>query len=325
MKTKLRRILFGIAAAIALLVAAVIVRFYGFAPRSRPAPVMTAPTNAEAIARGKYFAHHVMGCVGCHSEVDTTIPGEPIVEGRIGSGRDFGDDGSPVHIRAANITPDPDTGLGRWTDGEIARAIREGVSRDGRPLFPMMPYQTYGQTMSDGEVLDVIAYLRTLKPITNDPGRPSVAFPISMFVRTAPTPIETPPPPAPSPSDKKARGKWLLRVSSCNDCHDSVDDKMQKIPGRALAGGRKFPLPKGRGTVYTPNITSDAATGVGAYSDEDLRRAIDEGKGKDGRPLYVMPWWYYRGMTGEDKDALLSALRDVPAVANVVPASTVTR
>jgi hypothetical protein len=323
MKT-LKRVFAGIAAVILLAVTAIILKFYVLSPKSRPAPVMTAPTNAEAIARGKYLVHHVAACIGCHSPVQDTIPGEPPVEEKLGSGRDFGEiPNYPVHIRSRNLTPDKDTGLGGWTDGEIARAIREGVSKDGSPLFPQMPYKTYSKTMSDGEVLDIIAYLRTLRPVKNDPGRPSVSFPVSMFVRAAPAPLETPPPPAPSPSDKMARGKWLLEVCSCKDCHDSVNEKMEKIPGKTLAGGFKFPLPNGKGYAIAPNITSDKATGIGSYSDEDIRRVIDEGKGKNGRNLYVMPWSYYRGMTKEDKDALIAALREVTAVANIVAPSAV--
>jgi mono/diheme cytochrome c family protein len=186
-----------------------------------------------------------------------------------------------------------------------------------------MPYLTYRETLSDGEVLDIIAYLRTLKPVKNVPGRTSVNFPISMFIRAAPQPLEASPPPAPSPSDKLARGKWLLRTASCNDCHDSVNDKMQKIEGKALAGGMKFPLPNDKGYAIAPNITSDAATGIGAYSEDDLRRVFEEGKGKNGRSLYVMPWLHYKGMTQEDKDALIAALRAVPPVANIVPPSAV--
>ena len=215
--------------------------------------------------------------------------------------------------------------MGGWTDGEIARAIREGVSKDGRPLFPQMPYETYRETLSDGEILDIIAYLRTLKPVNNKPGATKVAFPVSMFIRSVPAPLEQPPAPAPSPSDKLARGKWLLRAASCNECHDTRDDKMQKVPGKTLAGGMEFHLPDERGVAIAPNISSDKATGIGAYSDEDIRRALEEGKGKDGRDLYVMPWSYYKGMTKEDKDALIAALRDVPPVANVVPPSRIKR
>ena len=323
MKKILKRVLAGLGAVVVLFFAFVIVRFYVLAPRSRPAPVMAAPTTAEAIERGRYLVHHVAACVGCHSEVDESVPGEPPVAGKLGSGRDFGDMPGPVHIRASNLTPDAETGIGGWTDGEIARAMREGVGKEGRPLFPQMPYQTYRETLSDGEVLDIIAYLRTLKPVKNDPGRTSVAFPVSMFIRTVPQPLEQAAPPAPSPSDKLGRGRWLLKTASCGDCHDSRDDKMRRIEGKALAGGMKFPLPGDHGVAVAPNITSDKATGIGSYTDEDLRRIFEEGKGKSGRNLYVMPWSYYKGMTQEDKDALIAALREVAPVANIVPPSTI--
>ena len=197
MKKNIKRVLAAIGALITLLITVVIVKFYVLSPKMRPAPVMTAPTNAEAIERGRYLVHHVAACVGCHSKVQETVPGEPPVEGMLGSGRDFGDmPGAPVHIRAANLTPDRDTGLGGWTDGEIARAMREGVGKEGRVLFPQMPYLTYRETLSDGEVLDIIAYLRTLKPVNNDGGKTSVDFPVSMFIRSAPKPLEASPPPA---------------------------------------------------------------------------------------------------------------------------------
>lgn len=321
----MKRILLRVAAVVlgllVLAVAGLVVKFYVLSPRSRPAPEMKASATPAAVERGRYLVHHVAGCVGCHSKIDETKPGDFLVPGTEGSGRDFGDiPGYPVHIRASNITPDQETGIGAWADGEIVRAMREGVSRDGRPLFPQMPYLTYAETLSDDDALAIVAYLRTLEPIKNDPGKTSVSFPVSMFVRAAPRPLEKSPPPPPPASDKLARGKWLLAVSSCHDCHDGMNERMEKIPGRELAGGAKFPLP-GDKYVYVPNITSDKATGIGAYSDEDLKRVFDEGKGKDGRDLYMMPWSYYRGMTAEDKEALLVALRQVPAVANPVPPS----
>lgn len=228
-----------------------------------------------------------------------------------------------MHLRAPNLTPDKETGIGNWTDGELARAIREGVSKDGRALFPQMPYQMYREVLGDGEMLDVIAYLRSLKPIKNDAGHTDVNFPISMFIRGVPEPLETPPPPAPSPGDRLGRGKWLLRMASCGECHDSVDSHMQKIPGKAFAGGFKFSLPNDKGYVIAPNITSDKATGVGAYSEDDLRRVLEEGKGKSGRSLLIMPWTAYKGMTKEDKDALIAALREIAPIANIVAPSEV--
>lgn len=319
LKKKLKMIGGGVLAVPVLGIIGVMSFFYGCRPKSRPAPVMSAPTSAEAIARGKYLVHNVAACVGCHSTVQEDVSGEPPVEAKLGAGRDFGDFGGPVHIRASNITPDKDHGLGSWTDGEIARAIREGVGKDGRNLFPQMPYLTYRETLSDGEVLDIIAYLRTLKPVADDPGKTSVSFPVSMFIRGVPQPLEQVAPPAPSPSDRMARGKWLLKTASCHDCHDSVDERMQKIPGKPFGGGMKFTT--GKGTFYASNISSDKASGIGSYSTDDILRVLKEGKGKSGRTLYVMPWSYYKGMTGEDLDALVAALKEEPPTANIVPAS----
>jgi hypothetical protein len=74
--------------------------------------------------------------------------------------------GLPGRITSKNLTSDAKTGLGSWTDGEILRAIREGVSKDGHALFPLMPYPNY-RTMSDEDAYAIVAYLRTLKPVRN--------------------------------------------------------------------------------------------------------------------------------------------------------------
>ncbi len=324
MKKIVLRALAAVAALLMLAVVGVVVKFFLLSPKSRPAPSVTAPTTPEAIERGRYLANHVAACVGCHSPVDDTVPGEPPLPGKLGGGRDFGElPGFPGHLRAPNLTVDKETGLGNVSDGEILRAMREGVGHDGHALFPQMPFETYGRTLSDDDSLAIIAYLRSLPAVKNDPGPMEVKFPVSMFIRGVPKPLATAPAPAPPVTDKMARGNWLLSVCSCNDCHDGVDKHRQKVDGLAMAGGQTFPLANGRGVAIAPNITSDKATGIGLYSEEDLRRVFDEGKGKSGRSLYVMPWAYYRGLTKEDKDALIAALRAVAPVANPVLASQI--
>jgi mono/diheme cytochrome c family protein len=289
-------------------------------PKKRPAQDMKAPATAEAIERGRYLANHVAGCVPCHSPGDVTKPGDPTPPDQVGAGRDFGNlPGFPGHVRASNISPDKAHGLGDWTDGEIVRAMREGVDRAGRPLFPMMPYGTLHEHLSDDDALAIVAYLRSLPAQANDPGPMVVDFPVSMFVRLAPRPLDQAPPP--TPSDKLARGRWLLRMALCHDCHTPSDGKGHKLPGKEYAGGGQFQMPGG-GILYTPNITSDKATGVGSHTDDDLLRVLNEGVNKAGRTLYMMPWQAYKGMTDDDKRALVAALREVPAVTNVVPAST---
>jgi hypothetical protein len=225
--------------------------------------------------------------------------------------------GFPGMIRSRNLTPDKETGLASWTDGEIVRAMREGVSRDGRPLFPMMPYRTFAEALSDEDALDIVAYLRTLKPVNNNPPPTQINFPVSMFIRGVPQPLEKSPPPAPPESDVMARGNWLLKAANCGHCHDSVDDHREPIPGGHLGGGAPFPFAKG--TVYAANITSDKETGIGSYSDEDISKALNTGIAKNGRSLYIMPWEYFKGMTPGDQKALITALRLVPPVKNIVP------
>jgi hypothetical protein len=260
MKKVLKWLGASIAVVLVLGIGGLVTKFYLLSPKMRAAPDVKAPSSPEVIEKGKYLANHVFVCTGCHSEVQENLPGEPIVPETLGRGRDFGDhpDVFPGRIRARNLTPDPDTGLGKWTDGEILRAMREGVSRDGRVLFPMMPYRTYGAAMGDDEALAVIAYLRSLPPVKHDPGLTSVNFPVSMFIRAVPAPVTTPAPAAPDVTkDPLARGRWLLKVCSCGDCHDTAKlPSMEKIPGKELAGGMPFKIP-GKGTFYSANITSD--------------------------------------------------------------------
>lgn len=319
----LKRVLVGLAALLGIGVVVLVLKFYVLSPKLRPAPDVKAPSTPEAIERGRYLAHHVAVCMGCHSQIEEAKPGEPIAPGRTGSGRDFGEmPGFPGRMRAANLTPDPETGIGKVSDGQILRAMREGIGFDGHVLFPFMPYPTFAKTLTDEDALAIVAYLRSLPPIKNAVLPSTVDFPVSMFVRALPTPLTASPPPPPPASDVVARGNWLLSLGNCHDCHDGFNERHESIPGQELSGGSEFPMPGGKGSLFVPNITSDKATGIGAYSDEDLMRVFNQGVGKSGRVLYGMPWPYYGGMVEEDKRALIAALRKVPAVAKVVPPPT---
>jgi mono/diheme cytochrome c family protein len=315
----LKRSLLMIVALVVLAVGGIVTKFYVLLPLSRPPQQVRAPSTPEAIARGKYLANSVALCVNCHSDARSDLPGQPVVEGREFAGRAFTEMvGFPGAVRAPNLTSDPLTGLGSFTDGEILRAMREGIGKDGRPLFPMMPYERLHDALSDDDALAIIAYLRTLPPVRHDACKTELGFPLNLLVRLAPKPVDVAPPPM--PTEPVARGKVLMALGSCTGCHTTHDAHHEDVPGHFLAGGDAFPLPTG-GKIYAPNISSDAATGVGAYSDDDLRRAITEGIGKNGRPLYFMPWTVFRNMTDEDVRAVIAALRAAPAVSNAVPVS----
>jgi mono/diheme cytochrome c family protein len=319
---KILRWLVGVLVVVIVCAAAgLAVYFYALNPKVAPAPAVAAPRTPEALARGKYLAENVIACMSCHSQGEEGKPGDPTRPGMVGSGRDFGPmEGFLGRVRAPNLTPDPRAGVADWSDGQLMRAIREGVDLNGRTLFPMMPYATYGRLLSDEDTLAIIAYLRALAPVAHDPGPMEVSFPVSMFVRAAPRPVEKPAGPPPPASDAVARGAWLLEAASCVDCHSTLDNGRPR-EGMRLAGNTiAFEAPGIK--VYAPNLTADKATGIGAWSDEDILRVLSDGIGKDGKPIYVMPWPYYKGMTEEDKRAIVAALRQVPAVSHTVGAST---
>lgn len=321
----LKKVGMGLAAVIGVAVVGVVTKFYVLSPKLRPAANMTAPKDDATVKRGEYLARHVYACMGCHSQVHDDLPGEPLMDDKLGVGRDFGDMPNffPGHIRARNLTSDKSAGIGAWTDGEVVRAMREGVDKNGRPLFPIMPYPTYAKAMSDDEALAVVAYLRTLPASSNDPGAMDVDFPLRMFIRAVPKPLEQSA--GAPPTRGIERGKWLLDACSCTECHTTKDKRFRPLPGMYLAGGSELPV-RGKGSVYVANITSDKETGIGAWTDDEVLAAIKTGVGKTKptRALYGMPWPHYGGMTDDDLHDLVMALRQVPAVSHKIEPAKLT-
>ncbi len=311
------RIAGGLVALLALAVGAVLVKVYALSPVVRPAPQVTVVSTPERVARGKYLAESVANCISCHSPADSSQPGNPVTPGKEYTGHDFSVEmvGFPGAIRAPNLTSDQETGIGAMTDGELLRALREGIGRDGHALI-MMPSKDFAAAMSDDDAKAIVAFLRSLPPVRSPVGPTVLGFPLNVLVRLEPQPLEKPAPPM--PADPLERGKRLMTLAHCSGCHSTHDEHHQDVAGHYLAGGDRFPLP-GNGAAFAANLTQDPATGLGAYSDDDLRHAIFEGKSRSGRALYFMPWTIFRSMNDEDKQALLTALKTVPPVSHPVP------
>lgn len=104
-------------------------------PRARPVTDRRFQATPERLKRGEYLVEHVSLCYGCHTSFDAKGKDMPQLLAAKGSGRVMADQGD-FRVVAPNITPDPETGIGKWTDDELARAIREGIARDGRRSFP---------------------------------------------------------------------------------------------------------------------------------------------------------------------------------------------
>src|SRR3954470_14157770 len=158
-------------------------------PKQAPPAAFKVLMTPKRIARGKYLFTQLADCDSCHSQRDFTHVAGPVVP----SGRGRGNNMSlwipalPGAVVASNITPDPETGIGNWTDGEKIRAIREGIGRDGRTLFPMMPYNLY-RKMSDEDVEALVAYMNTIPPVKNSLPATQASFPANLFVKFAPKP-----------------------------------------------------------------------------------------------------------------------------------------
>ena len=152
--------------------------------------------------------------------------------------------GLPGTVSAPNITPDPDTGTGGWSDDALARAIREGVRQDGRALFQLAPYRDF-RTMSDEDVASIVVYLRSLPPERKKQPPTKLIFPVGFLIRNVPEPLDAPVT-EPDLSTSEKRGKYLVTIAGCADCHTPQDAQERPLPGMDFGGGLVLDGPWGR-------------------------------------------------------------------------------
>ncbi len=289
-------------------------------PNVGPALQVHIKSDPQMIQRGRYLAMHVMACMDCHSTRDFTKFAGPMTEGTLGKGGDrFGPEiGFPGTFYAPNITP---AALSNWTDGELFRTITTGVRKNGEPIFPVMPYHGYGQADST-DIIAVIAYLRTIPMIDNQVPASKADFPVNLIMRTLPSKAHLSH--RPDSNDRVAYGKYLVTIAACKDCHTQVDDKGNFLEGVQFGGGRKFPMPGGE--VASANITGDATTGLGNWTEQSFldRFQLYRDPAKAHRSVSttdfnsVMPWTMYAGMKDNDLKAIFAYLKTVKPVSNSV-------
>src|SRR5579863_10698562 len=139
---------------------------YSCSPAIAPPANIVVDKSPARVERGRYIYTTFGDCDSCHAERDYSRLYGPVDASRRGAGAVIPFQGLPGRIVASNITPDPETGIGTWTDGEKIRAIREGISKDGHALHPTMPYPSY-RYMSDEDVQALVAFMDQLPPIRN--------------------------------------------------------------------------------------------------------------------------------------------------------------
>jgi mono/diheme cytochrome c family protein len=279
-----------------------------FGPQARALTGRTFEPTPERVEHGRYLASR-HGCVICHSERDWSAPGAPPRPDRLGAGVVWTAEGMPW-LTAPNLTPDPETGLGRVSDDAIARAIREGIGADGHALFALMPYQEYSR-IPDEDVAAIVAYLRSLPPVRNPLPKSALPFPLGLVMRGVPRPLEAPVA-RPDLSTAEKRGEYVLRTSACHHCHTPMK-REQLDTTLDMAGGQEFAPPTGH--VFATNLTPDA-TGIAHYDEATFVQVMRTGKLGTLSP--IMPWVVAAGMSDEDLKAVFAYLRTLEPIAHVV-------
>ena len=279
-----------------------------------PLPSLSTSTvgdTAGLVRRGEYLVRNVAVCGHCHA-ADPRDPDGPLSGGlafrnwRLGT------------VRAANLTPDPATGLGAWSDAEIVRAIRNGEDREGHTLAPVMPYE-WLHGMSDRDALAIARYLKSQPPVRNElHNQPNLVYRAARLFFLGPK-GERAPRAEPQRAATAEYGGYLAdHVGLCADCHTPRTGLQSRHDrGRLYAGNVKAPpsFP-----AYPANLTPDTATGIGRWSEADFVRALRTGIDAEGDSIHpFMPWREYRRMTDGDLQAIYRYLRTVRPIRNEVP------
>jgi mono/diheme cytochrome c family protein len=287
------------------------------------AALLVGATSAAAqgtpLERGRYLVTTIMACGNCHTPKDAdgrAIAGKELAGGGIGF------DIPPFAGVAANITPDRETGIGAWSDAEIKRAITHG-ERPARGRLADQPLAApmaanFFKAILPRDLDAIVAYLRSLPPVRNALPQPVYRAPVQREAFALADHGFT----EQDLRDPVRRGAYLATIGHCMECHTPLEKGRLQFETALGAGGRPFlPSfvkglpPRWKGSV-SRNITSHPEQGLGGWSDAEIKRAITQGIGRDGRRMQEpMAFAWYAGMREEDLDALVAYLRSVPPIA----------
>ena len=271
--------------------------------------VVTGAAAETEVERGSYLVNAVMVCDGCHTPRgpnDLAIPSGLNVERRFSGGVEVWE--TPAYrVRGSNITSDRDTGIGAWSEEDIKRLLTEGIRPDGVRIAPQMPYGFY-RILTPGDLDAIAHYLKTITPVSNEVPPPvykTAVHPVALS--GAETSIGDM-----VPADPVERGFYLATLANCMGCHSRRPDGVLDFRNWWGKGG--FDMKGEYGSVIVSNISSHKERGVGAWTDDELKRALTEGIGHDGRPLKLpmARQAYLSKMTDQDLNALVAWVRSIP-------------
>jgi len=256
--------------------------------------------DAKLIERGAYLMNSIVACGNCHVRRDKDW--RPLPELGLSGGMVF--DEEPFKAYAGNITPDPETGIGKWTDAQIIRAFREGIRPDGTVIGPPMPIAFY-RGISDDDARALVAYLRAQPAVQH-------VVPKSEYRMKLP-PAYGPPIKerivAPPRGDLVKYGAYLAGpLGHCTDCHTPW---VQGIPDMKQVGAGGNPLKGPWGVSISRNLTPHES-GLRNWGDAEIARAVRTGVSRDGSALRPpMAFGWYKNINDDDMKALIAYLRSL--------------
>ena len=275
-----------------------------------PTGVPADLAGADPVKRGEYLAR-AADCMVCH-----TTPGGAPYAGGLEIRLPFG------AIYTTNITPDKDTGIGKYSDADFLNAVQRGVRSDGTRLYPAMPYPSY-TFMTDADALAIKAYLFSLPGVHAENRADTFSFPFnqrwSMIFWSMAFNPNTRFAPNTARSPEWNRGAYLAEaLAHCGECHTPRNlaqalDNRKKYAGAVTAGWKAF------------NISSDKGTGIGSWSDDEVASYLASGHAKNrgtaAGPMGEAVDQSFSTMTPSDIHALVAYVRSVPAVTSDLPAT----
>ena len=259
---------------------------------------MCAARAETPLERGTYLVRGIVACGNCHTPKGPD--GVALEDQELAGGTIF--QAPAFEAVAANITPDPETGIGKWTDQQIIDAIRNGKRPDGSTIGPPMPIGFY-RNMSDTDVRAIVAYLRSVKPISHRLAKSKFDMKLPDAYGPSVTHVADVP-----PTNRIAYGQYVANIAHCMECHTPIAQGRLDT-SKLGAGGRELPVFPA-GVIISPNLTPANPTGIAHWSNAQVETAIIDGVRPDGRALVrTMAFDWYRHTRRQDLDALVAYLR----------------
>ncbi|TXI31620.1 MAG: cytochrome c [Niabella sp.] len=278
-----------------------------------PYPQLKASTDSAVIARGRYLAYGPAHCASCHVPMDKAMEVE--------KGNDIPMSGGwelsipPGTFRAPNLTPDKETGIGNYTDADLARTLRYMVNKNGHCVFPFMPFAE----MSDEDLVAVISFIRSQPAVKHEVEKSKLSFlgkALMTFGVIKPEGTIGTPPKAVKIDSTIEYGNYIANyIANCRGCHTNRDLKTGEFIGKPFAGGFVMPdeSPTGEAgvTFVTPNLTPDPQTGhIYDWTEQQFIDRFKKGRVHEKSP---MPWGSFARMNDLELKAVYRYLRSLKA------------